>query len=157
MRRYSSSQFMLYLTDRPRLSKPAISLYRHHLTSDLETAIRGSNAQYDSPDVLRRLDARILEYSHGELGWDCFALEYKVEAPLNAVLDAKAMIEYDKLFHHLWRVKRVESAISRSWMRVTSASRLFERIPSELVSVDVWLSLNPRCEERLAPLPYCPE
>lgn len=118
------------LTDRPRLSRPAISLYRHHLTSDLETAIRGSNAQYDSPDVLRRLDARILEYSHGELGWDCFALEYKVEAPLNAVLDAKAMVDYDKLFHHLWRVKRVESAISRGWMRVTSGSRLFERIPS---------------------------
>jgi hypothetical protein len=42
--------------------------------------------------VLRRLDARILEYSHGELGWDCFALEYKVEAPLNAVLDERSMV-----------------------------------------------------------------
>lgn len=116
---------------RPRLSKPAISLYRHHLTSDLETAIRGSNAQYDSPDILRRLDARILEYSHGEVGWDCFALEYKVEAPLNAVLDTKAMVNYDKLFHHLWRMKRVETALTRGWMRVTSGSRLFERIDSE--------------------------
>nr|XP_031862932.1 uncharacterized protein CI109_001407 [Kwoniella shandongensis]KAA5530004.1 hypothetical protein CI109_001407 [Kwoniella shandongensis] len=113
----------------PRLSKPAISLYRHHLTSDLESAIRGSNAQYDSPDILRRLDARILEYSHGETGWDCFALEYKVEAPLNAVLDARAMIEYDKLFNHLWRLKRVEVALTQGWMRVTSGSRLYERIP----------------------------
>ena len=115
----------------PRLSKPAISLYRHHLTSDLESAIRGSNAQYDSPDVLRRLDARILEYSHGEIGWDCFALEYKVEAPLNAVLDGRAMGEYDRLFHHLWRLKRVESALTTGWMRVTSGSRLFEKLPSE--------------------------
>ncbi|KAK8861575.1 hypothetical protein IAR55_002397 [Kwoniella newhampshirensis] len=113
----------------PRLSKPAISLYRHHLTSDLESAIRGSNAQYDSPDILRRLDARILEYSHGETGWDCFALEYKVEAPLNAVLDARAMTEYDKLFNHLWRLKRVEVALSQGWMRVTSGSRIYERIP----------------------------
>jgi gamma-tubulin complex component 3 len=73
----------------------------------------------------------VLEYSHGELGWDCFALEYKVEAPLNAVLDAKAMAEYDRLFHHLWRLKRVESALTQGWMRVTSGSRLFEKLPGE--------------------------
>lgn len=114
--------------DRPRLAKPAASLYRHHLTSDLETAIRASNAQYDSPDILRRLDARVLEYSPGEIGWDCFALEYKIEAPLNAILDGKAMVEYDRLFHHLWRLKRVESVLSQGWMRVTSNSRLFESI-----------------------------
>ncbi|WVW80143.1 hypothetical protein I302_102118 [Kwoniella bestiolae CBS 10118] len=113
----------------PRLSKPAISLYRHHLTSDLESAIRGSNAQFDNPDILRRLDARILEYSHGETGWDCFALEYKVEAPLNAVLDNKAMLDYDRLFNHLWRLKRVENALTSGWMRVTSGSRVYEKIP----------------------------
>jgi gamma-tubulin complex component 3 len=55
-------------------------------------------------------------------------LEYKIEAPLNAVLDGKAMVEYDRLFHHLWRLKRVESALSQGWMRVTSNSRLFESI-----------------------------
>jgi gamma-tubulin complex component 3 len=115
----------------PRLSKPANSLYRHHLTSDLESALRGSNAQYDSPDILRRLDARVLEYTHGELGWDCFALEYKVEAPLNAVLDARAMVDYDRLFHHLWRVKRVEVVLTSGWMRVVSGARLFKRIQSE--------------------------
>ncbi|WWC68620.1 uncharacterized protein I206_102550 [Kwoniella pini CBS 10737] len=113
----------------PRLSKPAISLYRHHLTSDLESAIRGSNAQFDDPDILRRLDARILEYSHGETGWDCFALEYKVEAPLNAVLDHKAMLDYDRLFNHLWRLKRVESALTQGWIRVTSTSKAYEGIP----------------------------
>jgi len=74
----------------------------------------------------------VLEYSHGELGWDCFALEYKVEAPLNAVLDARSMAAYDKLFHHLWHLKRVETALTQGWMRVTSASRSFENLPSEL-------------------------
>lgn len=117
------------ISSRPRLSKPAISLYRHHLTSDLETAIRGSNAQYDSPDILRRLDARVLEYSHGEIGWDCFMLEYKVEAPLNAVLDGKAMALYERLFHHLWRLRRVETTLARGWIKVSKASRTFERIP----------------------------
>lgn len=54
-----------------------------------------------------------------------------MEAPLNAVLDGKAMVEYDRLFHHLWRLKRVESALSQGWMRVTSNSRLFESIQGE--------------------------
>jgi gamma-tubulin complex component 3 len=53
-----------------------------------------------------------------------------MEAPLNAVLDGKAMVEYDRLFHHLWRLKRVESALTQGWMRVTSNSRLFEGIQS---------------------------
>lgn len=114
------------LTGRTRLDRPAISLYRHHLTSDLESAIRGSNAQFDPPDVLRRLDARVNEYSHGEMGWDCFALEYRIEAPLNAVLDARAMEGYGRLFHHLWRLKRVETALTQGWMRVTCASKSFE-------------------------------
>ncbi|BEJ16140.1 hypothetical protein CspHIS471_0507450 [Cutaneotrichosporon sp. HIS471] len=114
-----------------RLDRPAISLYRHHLTSDLESAIRGSSAQYDPPDVLRRLDARVNEYSRGEIGWDCFALEYRVESPLNAVLDARAMEGYARLFHHLWRLKRVETALTEGWMRVTAASRAFDALPSQ--------------------------
>ncbi|WVQ74593.1 hypothetical protein IAR50_004194 [Cryptococcus sp. DSM 104548] len=113
----------------PRLSKPAISLYRHHLTSDLESAIRGSNAQFSPPDILRRLDARMLEYSHGETGWDCFALQYKVEAPLNAVLDGRAMGDYDRLFNHLWRLKRVEVSLTQNWMRATSGSKAYEYLP----------------------------
>jgi gamma-tubulin complex component 3 len=109
-------------------------LYRHHLTSDLESAIRGSNAQYDSPDILRRLDARILDFQHGELGWDCFALEYKVDAPLNAVLDKRAMYEYDQLFHHLLKIKRTEVILTSGWMRAVSGAKLFERIPGALLN-----------------------
>jgi gamma-tubulin complex component 3 len=86
------------------------------------------------------LDARVLEYSPGEIGWDCFALEYKIEAPLNAVLDGKAMVEYDRLFHHLWRLKRVESALSQGWMRVTSNSRRFENIQGKS-SLPWWIAV----------------
>ena len=64
------------------LDRPAGAQYRHTLTAQLEHAIRGSNAQYDSPEVLRRLDARMLQLSHGDIGWDCFTLEYKIDAPV---------------------------------------------------------------------------
>ncbi|KAI6151939.1 gamma-tubulin complex, component 3 [Pisolithus tinctorius] len=110
------------------LTRPANTLYRHNLTATLETAIRTSNAQNDPPDVLRRLDARMLEYSHGEIGWDVFTLEYKVDAPIDTILDPDSMVKYLKLFRHLWRMKRVESALSQGWMRVAGASRTFLKL-----------------------------
>jgi gamma-tubulin complex component 3 len=48
------------------------------------------------------------------------------------------MVEYDRLFHHLWRLKRVESALSQGWMRVTSNSRLFESIQCKSIQVGGW-------------------
>ncbi|KAI1789552.1 gamma-tubulin complex DGRIP91/SPC98 component [Ganoderma leucocontextum] len=113
----------------PSLSRPANALYRHNLTATLESALRSSNAQNDPPDVLRRLDARMLEYSHGEIGWDVFTLEYKVDAPIDTVLDPTAIVTYLKLFNHLWKVKRIASTLNTSWMRTAGGAKTFIRIP----------------------------
>ncbi|OCH90974.1 gamma-tubulin complex DGRIP91/SPC98 component [Obba rivulosa] len=113
----------------PSLARPANTLYRHNLTATLETAIRSSNAQNDPPDVLRRLDARMLEYSHGEIGWDVFTLEYKVDAPIDTVLDPESMIKYLKLFNHLWKIKRIENTLNKGWMRIAGGAKTFLRIP----------------------------
>ncbi|TCD70811.1 Microtubule-nucleating Tub4p (gamma-tubulin) complex component [Steccherinum ochraceum] len=113
----------------PSLARPANTLYRHNLTATLEAAIRSSSAQNDPADVLRRLDARMLEYSHGEIGWDVFTLEYKVDAPIDTVLDPDAMVKYLKLFNHLWKIKRVESTLSQGWMRIAGGARTFLRVP----------------------------
>jgi hypothetical protein len=114
---------------RPSLLKPANSLYRHNLTATLETAIRSSNAQTDPPDVLRRLDARMLEYSQGEIGWDVFTLEYKVDAPLDTVLDPDSMVKYLKLSNHLWKMKRIENTMINGWVRTAGSTKAFIRIP----------------------------
>lgn len=105
------------------LDRPANSQYRHTLTAQLEHAIRASNAQYDSPDVLRRLDARMLELSHGEIGWDCFTLEYKIDAPVDVVITPWASTQYLKVFNFLWRVKRVEFALGSTWRRCMTGAR----------------------------------
>jgi len=116
----------------PSLSRPANSLFRHNLTASLETAIRGSNAQFDDPEILRRLDARILEFSTGDTGWDTFTLEYKLESPVNTVLDNQSMVGYQTIFTHLWKIKRVELTLNASWLRLhetgTSLSKI--RLPS---------------------------
>ncbi|KAF9456030.1 gamma-tubulin complex DGRIP91/SPC98 component [Collybia nuda] len=113
----------------PSLTKPANTLYRHNLTATLETAIRSSNAQNDPTDVLRRLDARMLEYSHGEIGWDVFTLEYKVDAPIDTVFDPESMEKYLKLFKYLWQMKRIEGALNKGWMRIAGGARTFLRVP----------------------------
>ena len=38
-----------------------------------------------------------------------------VDAPLNAIIDAKAMGQYRVAFHMLWRLKRVEWSLSNAW------------------------------------------
>ena len=105
------------------LERPANSQYRHTLTAQLEHAIRNSNAQFDSMDVLRRLDARMLELSHGEIGWDVFTLEYRVEAPLDVIVTPWASKQYLKVFNFLWRVKRVEFALGATWRRLQTGAR----------------------------------
>ena len=105
------------------LDRPAGSQYRHTLTAQLEHAIRGSNAQYDSQEVLRRLDARLLELSHGEIGWDVFTLEYKVDAPVDVVITAWASKQYLVVFNFLWRIKRVEFALGSTWRRCMTGAR----------------------------------
>jgi len=105
------------------LDRPAGAQYRHTLTAQLEHAIRGSNAQYDSPEVLRRLDARMLQLSHGDIGWDCFTLEYKIDAPIDVVVTEWGNRQYLKVFNFLWKVKRVEFALSTTWRKCMTGAR----------------------------------
>ncbi|PFH60410.1 hypothetical protein XA68_11032 [Ophiocordyceps unilateralis] len=105
------------------LDRPAGAQYRHTLTAQLEHAIRGSNAQYDSAEVLRRLDARMLQLSHGDMGWDCFTLEYKMEAPADVVVTEWGKRQYLKVFNFLWRIKRVEFGLMTTWRKCMTGSR----------------------------------
>jgi len=105
------------------LDGPANSQYRHHLTSALDHSIRNSNAQFESPDVTRRLDARMLELSHGEIGWDVFTLEYRMDSPLDVVVGPWAQKQYLKIFNFLWRIKRVEFTLGHIYGRCMTGGR----------------------------------
>ncbi|KAF3035326.1 Microtubule-nucleating Tub4p (gamma-tubulin) complex component [Didymella heteroderae] len=105
------------------LDRPANTQYRHTLTAQLEHAVRNSNAQHDTADVLRRLDSRMLELSHGEIGWDVFTLEYKIDAPVDVIVTPYGSKQYLKVFNFLWRVKRVEFALGSTWRRCMTGAR----------------------------------
>ncbi|XP_048454377.1 gamma-tubulin complex component 3 [Rhincodon typus] len=66
VRRYlllGQGDFVRHLMDllKPELARSASTLYQHNLTGILETAVRATNAQFDSPEILKRLDVRLLE------------------------------------------------------------------------------------------------
>ncbi|KAH8911036.1 hypothetical protein BR93DRAFT_311421 [Coniochaeta sp. PMI_546] len=121
------------------LDRPAGAQYRHTLTAQLEHAIRGSNAQYDSPEVLRRLDARMLQLSHGDIGWDCFTLEYKIDAPVDVVVTEWGNRQYLKVFNFLWRIKRVEFALASTWRKCMTGARGVLQTDDEAV-LQTWKS-----------------
>jgi gamma-tubulin complex component 3 len=75
-------RYLLELLDED-LSRPATQLYPHNLAGILETAIRATNAQYEDPDILERLDVRLLDIQPGDIGWDVFSLDYKVQVKSN--------------------------------------------------------------------------
>jgi gamma-tubulin complex component 3 len=120
---------------RPRLDRDASKLLRHHLASDIETAIQGSNARLEPDDVLRRLDAIIQPLKPGARGWDCFSLQYRVESPINAVLDDQAIRDYDRMFMHLWKIRRVSASLTKKWLRSTFAPRNFRTLKGERIQI----------------------
>lgn len=118
------------------LDRPANTQYRHTLTAQLEHAVRNSNAQYDDPDVLRRLDSRMLELSQGEIGWDVFTLEYKISSPVDVIVTPHASKQYLKIFNFLWRVKRAEYSLNATWRRCQTGSRTVLRSVEDKVGRD---------------------
>lgn len=112
----------------PGLNRPAKTLFRHNLTGILETAVRSSNAQYDDPEVLNRLDVRLMEISPEDLGWDVFTLDYHLDPPINTVFTPQAMHQYLRIFNFLWQLKRVEYTLTAIWRRSSIAARTFANV-----------------------------
>lgn len=83
----------------------------------METAIRSSNAQFHKQEFLQCLDVKLLEASKGDEGWQIFSLQYKVGTPLNTVLTPKIMGDYLRIFNFLWRLKRIDYILSKTWIQ----------------------------------------
>jgi len=102
------------------IRRPATQLYPHNLAGLLETAIRATNAQFEDPEVLERLDVRLLDIQEGDKGWDVFSLDYKMDGPIGTVFNKPTMNYYLMLFNALWRAKRIEWMLSCVWKKQAS-------------------------------------
>lgn len=102
-------------------------ILRNNITGLLDAAVRGSssfNPKTDG-DIAERLDVQILPQSADDaVGWDVFSLTYRVEdAPLNTVFSAKVMESYLQIFRFLWRLKRMEYALSSAYVELRQVDR----------------------------------
>jgi len=114
------------------LCQPASNLYPHNLAGILETAIRATNTRFEDPEILDRLDVRLLEIQPGDTGWDVFSLDYKVAGPIGTVFGERTMTHYLMLFNALWRAKRLEWLLSGVWKNLASMHKMQSRIVPEL-------------------------
>lgn len=100
------------------------------LTSARSSALRsgpGKTAKSAGMPLWPRNDevVRLCEtawWCSGDSGWDVFALQYHVNAPINAVVSPQHLEVYHQLFTFLWRLRRVEYTLSNTWCRHMTAS-----------------------------------
>ena len=110
------------------LDKPANLIFKHNLQSNLESAIRASNAQYNDADCLKKLNIKLNSASVGDIGWDIFCLEYKVDLPLSIIFNNKLLKDYQKLFFFFWKIKRIEySQTNHIWKQVKSLNQILKK------------------------------
>jgi len=126
-------RYLLELLDE-ELNQPAANLYPHNLAGILESAIRATNTQFEDPDILERLDVRLLDVQPGDTGWDVFSLDYKVQGPIGTIFGQKTLTNYLMLFNALWRGKRMEYMLSCMWTKGTSLHKM-ARILTEMGNV----------------------
>lgn len=99
------------------LNQPANTLTANILSRILVESIENSSvARY--PEVFKkRLDARILNLSHGSMGWEVFTLEYKIsDLPICHILNhGNKDLEYLKMFSFLWKLRHFSHLLNQNF------------------------------------------
>ncbi|CAH8496475.1 unnamed protein product [Heterobilharzia americana] len=117
-------QHLMDLLD-SNLNKSCSQIVISRLSSILETAIRDTNAQYEQPEILQRLDVRLLDISSPQdTGWDIFSLDYHIDGPLATIFTDNCRFMYLFSFNFLWRAKRMEFTLSNLWKQQLCTTRL---------------------------------
>lgn len=99
----------------------------------MDSAIRATNAQFENPDTLKRLDVRLIEVSLGDLGWDVFTVLYHIDGPIGTVFEP-TLDTYRQLFGALWKAKRMEFVLSAMQKRQITSAKLFRNMPGIIIS-----------------------
>ena len=101
------------------LKKPGNTIYKYVLQSVLESSINSTNARFNDKECLNKLNIKLLNPLPGDIGWDIFCLEYNLSLPLNIIINSKNIIDYQKMFIFLLKIKRIEySQEHQEWRKI---------------------------------------
>ena len=105
------------------LKKPGNTIYKYVLQSVLESSINSTNARYNDKECLNKLNIKLLNPRPGDIGWDIFCLEYNISLPLSVIINNKNLLDYQKMFIFLLKIKRIEySQEHQEWRKIMSYS-----------------------------------
>ena len=105
------------------LQKPGNTIYKYVLQSILESAINSTNARYNDKECLNKLNIKLLKALPGDIGWDVFCLEYNIELPLNNIISSRNLLDYQKMFIFLIKIKRIEYSQNLEWRKIMTYTR----------------------------------
>ena len=100
------------------LQKPGNTIYKYVLQSVLESAINSTNARYNDKECLNKLNIKLLKALPGDTGWDVFCLEYNIDLPLNNVISSRNILDYQKMFIFLIKIKKIEYSQNLEWRKI---------------------------------------
>lgn len=100
-------------------AEPALSLTSARLSGLLVDSISLSSLKFMPLNYQGRIDARILDLSHGTIGWDVFTLAYSIpEPPLEALLNYKDQsTQYLRLFNFLWGLRHYQFLLRENFLQ----------------------------------------
>lgn len=120
----SSSDFIDTVFQRgfDTLSEPAMNLTSAKLSELLTRSISSSSVQNMPSRYRDNIDARILDLSHGTVGWDVFTLEYKLPSlPAELLLNHRdERTQYLRLFNFLWGVRHFQYYLNHNFLEFQS-------------------------------------
>ncbi|CAM9311005.1 unnamed protein product [Laminaria digitata] len=108
----------------PELDKKATLIYRHNVTGIVEGVIKTSAIAQEEAEDVARIGVKILSGSESDTGWSIFSLTYDVGSPVSAVVTKQVILDYRRVFHLLWRIKRAEWSLASAWRLHTTATHV---------------------------------
>ena len=120
-------------------------IYMHSMMGILHDAIRSTNGKFLPSFVLERIHVSLLPTDdkreklfwidsgdeNKRDGWDIFSLGYDVDAPLTAVVHKEAMQKYQLVFKLLFRLKRIEWMLNKTWKQSTVLNHALQHMTSK--------------------------
>jgi len=136
---------LLSFLSREELEKPRDQFHKHNLVSILDSAIRSSCMHTFPEHILDCLEInKVIEEKSKSLlsnstsltdlgftsNWELVELEYRVPPPLDAAFGTDVICsKRRKIFRFLWKLKRVQHILSKTWRSIASASRQLRSVP----------------------------
>ena len=104
------------------LQKPGNTIYKYVLQSVLESAINSTNARFNDKECLNKLNIKLLKALPGDIGWDVFCFEYNIDLPLNNIISSRNILDYQKMFIFLLKIKKIEYSQNLEWRKIMTYS-----------------------------------